>query len=213
MVGEIMLINVRSGVVDASLPEAVGFAVEAAQDVEDATGLAVGVWRAVYGRPLGSLAWSVQVDSFADLATMNQKLAENESFLAKSENARSLFMAGSFQDSLTRVVHSAGTPGAVGYVSGLTATGQAGKTAEVMAFGVDIADYVSSVTGNATMFCVDAFAAVGQVTWITAYAEAASIDEAQEQLMGDPGYLERTSAVADLFVAGTGQMALSQRIN
>jgi hypothetical protein len=208
-----MLINVRSGVIDTNLPDAIGFSVDIAQVVESATGIPVGVWQTLYGRPLGTVAWSVTVDSFADLATMNQKLAEDATYLEKSGAAQDMFISGSFEDGLTNVVHTAGDQGAMGYVSALSAIGLGGKTAEVMAFGVGIADYVNSVTGNSVSFCVDQFAEIGRVTWVGAYADAAAVDAAQQALAADSGYLERTSAVGDLFLPGSGTNILSQRIN
>ncbi len=53
-----MLINVRSGQLDASLPEGLGFALDIAETVTAATGTELGVWQARYGRPLGSVSWS-----------------------------------------------------------------------------------------------------------------------------------------------------------
>ena len=181
--------------------------------VESATGIPVGVWQTLYGRPLGTVAWSVMVDSFADLATMNQKLAEDATYVEKSGAAQDMFISGSFEDGLTNVVHTAGEQGAMGYVSALTAVGVAGKVADVMAFGVEIADYVHSTTGTSVSFCSDMFSDVGRVTWVAGYADAAAIDAANATLSADAGYLERTSVIGDLFVAGTGSEILSQRLN
>jgi hypothetical protein len=208
-----MLINLRSGVIDAAIPDAIGFAVDIADHVENSTGVAVGVWQALYGRPLGSVAWSVVVESFADLATMNQKLAEDADYLDKTNAARQMFIPGSFEDGLTNIVHTAGDVGPMAYVSSLSALGIAGKMPEVMAFGIDIADHVSSVTGSNVSFCTDVFAEVGRVTWIAGYADAAAIDTAQEALATDAGYLERTSRIGDLFVPSSGSTTLSQRLN
>jgi hypothetical protein len=208
-----MLINVRSGVIDAALPDALGFAVDIAEHVENTTGVAVGVWQALYGRPLGSVAWSVMVDSFAEMATVNQKLTEDATYLEKSSEARGMFIPGSFSDGLTNVVHTAGEPGPTAYVTTLSAIGVAGKVAEVMEFGVEIADYVSSVTGNTVAFCADVFAEIGRVTWIGSYADAEAVDASQSVLAGDAGYLERIAGIGDLFVAASGTTVLSQRLN
>ncbi len=211
--GFTMLINVRSGVIDAALPDAIGFAVDIADHVENTTGVAVGVWQALYGRPLGSIAWSVVVDSFADLAAMNQKLAEDTAYLDKTEAARSMFVAGSFEDGLTNIVHTAGDEGPMAYVSSVTALGLAGKMADVAEFGADMADHVNSVTGGTVSFCADAFAEVGRVTWVAGYADAEAIDSSQAALAGDAEYLERIARIGDLFAASSGTTVLSQRLN
>ncbi len=110
-------------------------------------------------------------------------------------------------------MHTAGTPGATAFSSGITAVAAAGKAAEAMTFGVEIADYVSSLTGNSIMFCVDAFSTLGSVTWIQGHADAASVDASQEAVAGDAGYLERTNAIAGVFLPGTATGFLAQRLN
>lgn len=208
-----MLINVRSGQIDGSLPEALAFAVDIAETVKNATGTELGVWQALYGRPLGSVAWSANVESFAELAALNQKLAENADYLTKSDAARSLFIPGSFEDQLTRVVHTAGTPGAMAFVSAINAVIAPGKMAEATAWGIDIAEHAASVTGNAVTFGVGQFGAGGAVGWITGYPDAAAVDAGQEALANDAGYGERVTAAAGLFIEGSPTTILSQRLN
>lgn len=208
-----MLINVRSGQIATDQVAGIAFAVDIAEEVEKATGVAIGVWTMLYGRPMGTVSWSAQIDSFADLATLTTKLGESSTYLDKVQAAAGLWIPGSFEDRLTNVVHTAGTPGPVDYVSSLTAVVAPGRTAEAMAFGVEVSDHVAGLIGCTLNFCVDAFADMGQVTWFVGYPDAEAIDTAQAAMASDAGYQERVNATADLFLAGTATRTLAQRIN
>ena len=56
--------------------EAGAYAVEMRQFVADATGREVGLWRAVFGAPLGSMTYTMQVDGLADFAGSAPLLAD-----------------------------------------------------------------------------------------------------------------------------------------
>lgn len=208
-----MHINIRTGQIASDQPSAMAFAVDIAGEVENATGHPVAVWQGLYGQPLGSISWSVQVDGFADIAAMTTKLAESSSYVEKVQEAQDLWIPGSFHDRLARAVHSAGEPSTVAFVSSLTAVATPGKQAEAAQFGVEATDYVSSLTGNALTFCVGTFTDVGEVTWLAVYADAEAVDAAQETIAGDAGYQELTAKAGELFIPGTATMTLSQRLN
>jgi len=207
-----MLINVRSGQVATDQMAGLAFAVDIAEEVESASGVALGVWTVLYGRPIGTVSWSAQLDSFADLAALTTKIGESSTYLEKVQAAAGLWIPGSFEDRLANVVHTAGDVGAVEYVSSLTAVAAPGRMQEAAAFGVEVADYVAGITGCALTFCVDAFADMGQMTWFVGYPDAAAVDRGQETIAADAGYAERTKATADLFAA-TATRTLAQRIN
>ena len=207
-----MLINVRSGQIATDQAAGLAFAVDIAEEVENATGVAIGVWTALYGRPMGTVSWSAQVESFADLATLTTKLGESSTYLDKVQAAAELWIPGSFEDRLANVAHTAGESGTVEYVSSLTAVAAPGHMSDATAFGVEVSDYVADLTGCAVSFCVDAFADMGQLTWFVAYGDAAAVDTAQGALAGDTGYQQRVDSTAELF-AGTASRTLAQRIN
>lgn len=210
-----MYINLRSGQIANDMPAAMAFAVDIAETVEEATGVSVAVWTGLYGVPMGTVSWSSQIESFSTMATLGQKLGESAAYNDKvaSATAAGLFVTGSFQDRLANIVHQAGTPGPVQFVSSLTAIAQAGKAAEAMAFGVETADFVSSLTGTAVAFAANTFAEVGSVSWIAGYDDASAVDDAQAAVAGSAEYMERTRAAGELFVPATGATVLAQRLN
>lgn len=209
-----MYINLRSAQIANDPVAAVGFAVDIADTVEEATGVSVSVWTGLYGVPMGTVSWSSQVESFSTLATLGQKLGESAAYNDKLAAATQagLFAVGSVQDRLVNVVHQAGTPGPIEFVSSLTATAHAGSVAEAMAFGVEVADFVAGLTGSAISFAANTFADVGSLTWIAGYADAAAVDHGQAAIAGSAEYMERTKAAGDLFVPASGSMTLAQRL-
>lgn len=206
-----MLLNLRSGQIDADLAEAIGFAVDVAAHIKDVTGHELGVWQSLYGNPLGTISWSVQVESFAELAALTQKLAEDAAYMEKASAARSLFMPGSFEDRITRVVHLAGTPNTPGYSSGINAI--AADIPGATAFGVEIADLVSAATGNPVMFCIDGYSNMGSMTWIQTLPDAESIDASQAALAQDAAIQAKMAESRSLFLPGHTTSFLAQRIN
>ncbi len=206
-----MLLNLRSGQIDADLPEAIGFSLDIAAHVTSVTGQEIGVWQALYGSPLGTVSWSAQVESFADLAAFNQKLAEDATYLEKASAGRNLFIAGSFQDQITRVIHAAGTPNTPAYSAGINAI--AVDQAAAMQFGVEIADLVSAATGNPIMFCVDGYSTMGAMTWIQTMSDAAAIDAAQAAMTADAAIQAKMAESSGLFLPGHSTGFLAQRLN
>jgi hypothetical protein len=209
-----MYINLRSAQIAGDPGAAMGFAVDIAETVEEATGVSVSVWTGLFGVPMGTVSWSSQVESFSTLATLGQKLGESAAYNDKVAAATKagLFVVGSLQNRLLNVVHQAGTPGPFQFVSSLTATADAGKVAEAMAFGVEVSDFVSGLTGSAVSFAANTFADVGSLSWIAGYADAAAVDAAQAAIAGSAEYMERTKAAGELFVPATGAMALAERV-
>lgn len=207
-----MYINLRSAQIATDVPAAMAFAVDIAATVEDATGISVGVWSGLYGVPFGTVTWSTQVETFSTIATLGQKLGESDTYNNKVAEGVGLFIEGSMESRLTNVVHQAGTPGQVGFVSSLTATAHLAKTAEAMAFGVEMADFVSGLTGSAVSFAANTFDNVGGLTWIAGYEDAAAVDDAQAAIAGSAEYQERAKAAGDLFVPASGSMVLAQRV-
>ena len=152
-----MYINTRTGQIASDQASGLAFAVDIAGEVERATGVPIGVWQGLYGQPLGSVTWSARVDTFAELATLNAKLGESASYLEKVAGASELWIPGSFGDRLARVVHAAGEPTSMAFVSSLTAVAAPGKQPDVAEFGAEVTDYVHQLTGAAVSFCAGVF--------------------------------------------------------
>ncbi len=209
-----MHISARTGVINNNQVAATAFAVEVAEMVEATTGHTINLWSGIYGMPLGTLTWSTQVESFAETSVMETKLMENADYVAKVTEAgqNGLFIPGSFENHIARIVHAAGEPGATEYVSTISATAVTGKMHEALAFATSISDYAAAATGGANMVGVLNYGTPGLITWFAGYPGPEAVEAAQDALAGDAGYQAKIAESADLFLAGSAQTTLARRI-
>ena len=172
------------------------------------------LWRADFGYPVGTVAWSTWVES---LAALNEGFAQ----LADDDGYHDLVDAGLElipeppHDLLRRAVF--GEPGSAppptGAVTSVTTAVVAnGQYAEATAWGIEMAELVQQITSQPTMFLVDAYGTFGQVTWLSGAPDLATADAGGEAIQANPDYLKRLSDVGDLFVPGSGQQRLVTRV-
>jgi hypothetical protein len=174
--------------------------------------LNVSLWATQFGNPVGTVAWTAQVDSHAALAAATAGLIGDDGYHDLLEKAADLVNAPA-QDAFRLVVHGElGSP-PIGSVAGLiTAVVAGGKQADAMAWGVETSKHVTAVTGSPVAFCSDVYGTFGQVTWIAIYPDLPMLDKAQEVLGSDADYAKRLAKAGDLFEPGSGSTRLSTRI-
>jgi hypothetical protein len=172
------------------------------------------LWSVGFGQPVGTVMWTVAVDSHADLQAAFAGLREDDGYYALLEKGAA-FVTSPMVDMLREVVHGAPTPGGrpLGSVALLTtATMAADRAADAVAWSVELASYVTSVTGDPGMFLLDSYGTFGQATWIGAVADMAAVDAASAKLQTDPGYLKRLAASGGLFIPGSGHRSIATRV-
>jgi len=192
----------------------IAWAVEMSNYVNAHSDHTVTLWRADFGYPVGTVAWSTWVDSLAALNEGFARLADDDGYHDLVDAATDLIPEPP-HDLLRRAVFGEpGTePAPVGAVTSVTTAVVAnGQYAEATAWGNEMAELVQDITSQATMFLVDAYGTFGQVTWLSAAPDLAAADAATEAIQANPDYLKRLSDVGDLFVPSSGQQRLVSRI-
>jgi hypothetical protein len=182
------------------------WAVEMNSYVNDHSDHDVSLWRADFGYPVGTIAWSTWADSMAAL---------NKGFARMVEDNGYFDMVEPPQDLLRRVLH--GTPGPtpspLGAVTAVTTAVVAnGQYAEAAAWGIEMAQLVEEVTNQPSLFLANAYGTFGEVAWLSGSPDLATADAAGDAIQADPDYLKRLSDIGDLFVPGSGRQALVTRI-
>lgn len=193
------------------LPDAVGFASEIATYVTTETGTEVTAWSVVHGEPLGTISWSVLVESQAAMAELGDRLLADEKYLELVAGASELFV-GLPQDRMSGLIASVGTETSGEYVNAISAQCAAGHIADAMTWGVDMMNHVASVTGLSVSFWRSLYGPWATVAWVSLAESAAQVDAAQEALAADPTYVERLDAGGALFQPGSATSRLSRRI-
>lgn len=177
----------------------------------------VTAWAAGFGDPIGTVSWSSWMTSHNDLLTAFGGLADDKGY-DKLIRAGESYTKSPPEDGMRELIHpaepaTAGSPppiGAVGVIT--TAVAAGGKMAEVIAFGVEVSQHVTSVTGNPLAFFADMYGTFGQVSWIAVVPTMADADAANTAINGDAAYQKMVGKTGDLFVPGSGHRALYSRL-
>ncbi len=191
-----------------------GWAVEMSNYVNAHSDHTVTLWRADFGYPVGTVAWSTWVDSLAALNEGFARLADDDGYHDLVDAGAELIPEPP-HDLLRRAVF--GEPGSepppVGAVTSVTTAVVAnGNYAEATAWGIEMAELVQQITSQPTMFLVDAYGTFGQVTWLSGAPDLATADAGGEAIQVNPDYIKRLSDVGDLFVPSSGEQRLVSRI-
>jgi hypothetical protein len=69
-----------------------------------------------------------------------------------------------------------------------------------------------SPSGNPVVVLVGSYGTFGEVTWISAHADAAAADAAQAAIYGDADFMKKLGDAKGLFVEGSGNQMIGVRI-
>jgi len=192
----------------------IAWAVEMTNHVNSLSDHTLTLWRAEFGYPVGTVAWSTWVESMDALRKGFDPVAADDGYYDLID-AGLEFIQEPPQDLLRRAIHGepGSTPPAPGAVTSVTTAVVAnGQYAEAAAWGIEMAELVQQITGHPTMFLADAYGTFGQVTWLTGAPDLAAADASGELVQANPDYVKRLSDVGDLFVPASGQQRLVSRI-
>ena len=169
-------------------------------------------WAVVAGAPTGSFAISTRAEGTGDLIDTLMTMNGNEDYQKLASNLSDLLAAPS-QTSWMRVLTSAGDVGDPKPVTVVTtATVAVGHVGDAMAWSHEMTEYAAGLSGMGTMLATSAAGSFFDVAWISGAESGAAVDEANERLMADAGYLERMDNGDDLFVDGTVSRMVMARL-
>lgn len=176
-------------------------------------GIEVALWNAGFGAPAGAMAFTARVGGIADLMAKAGPLAGDAEYQAQLAKGADI-VAGPAQDSLATPLHGdLGDPPPVGSFAIVTnAVINNGKWTEAVVWGTEIAQHATAVSGMPVGLMMQEYSTFGQLTWIGIGADAAAVDASGEALMADADYIGKLGASADLFVPGSANRSLANRV-
>jgi hypothetical protein len=190
-----------------------GFSVEIARYVSKASGVEVTPWTTVYGAPLGIVSFSCRVDSLAAMGAVNAKLTADKGYadlLAKGAGK----LVGPIEDVMSQFVTMSGEPNLGGKYDGIISAQVAGgKIGEAMGWSVDILNHVTKVTGIGGLLVRGLFGPWATLAWIGLYESLDQLDEAEAAQASDGAYVKKLDKGGNLFVDGSAQQRLLQRLS
>jgi hypothetical protein len=184
--------------------------------VKETIDLDVALWANVFGRPVGTFSWNTMVDGRAALGAATAGLAGNPAYHEQLERGQEFAGATPPDDVLRQLVHPTeltGEGAPVGsFAEAISAVPAPGQIASAMAWGVEVANMATSITGVPVSFWSDSYGTFGQVTWLIVYADAAAVDTANDKLSASAEYMSAVDGAGPLFVAASGDRGLFTRI-
>ncbi|HEX6395713.1 MAG TPA: hypothetical protein VFZ97_19950 [Acidimicrobiales bacterium] len=195
---------------------AMNWATEITEHVKSVTGLSVSLFTEVFSAAPGTLAWSTIVPDLATLEAAFDKLTPDPRYNELAEAGQAYTLPGSLSDRLRTIVHPAeppANPTQPEYVTCVYATIANGNFARGIAAGVEIAQRVERITGDLTIFAMDSTGNYGGVAWLTGSASISQMQQAEEQINGDPSfvdYIDKEASAA--FVEGATTQRILRRV-
>jgi hypothetical protein len=192
--------------------EALPAAVSMAERVSGILGLDVNVFTGRFGAPMGTVTWSMRVDSFEQAQANTEKLMADAGYVEAVVGMTGLFMAPA-EDAMARFVSTpleAATSRFYGVTRAAMTEGQFGPAME---FGVKISDYITKATGSQGAFLKAGYGGFADVAWVLGFDSASDVDAFDDFQMSDAGYLEMVNGAADLFAPNSGHTTLVEKIN
>ncbi len=191
--------------------EALPAAVEIAGKAAAVSGLDVHAWNVRFGQPMGTIMWSVRLDSQAQFFEATEKMSVDASYMDMAMSLGDLF-EGPTTDQLVRLVSGTPSESPAKYISTTQAVMTNGRYADAIAFGVGMQGFVNEALGHPTVFGAATYGGFADVLWLTSADSMDEVDTAADWLATDADYLERVQAAGGLFVEGSGQNGLLERM-
>jgi hypothetical protein len=195
---------------------AMAWATEVTDHVKSVTGLPVSLLTEVFSASPGTLAWTTIVPDLATLEAAFDKLTPDTRYNDLTEAGQAYTLPGSVSDRLRTIVHPdelPANPTMPEYVTCVYATIANGKFARAVVAGIEIAQRVERITGNVTMFAMDATGNYGGVAWLTPSANITEMQRAEERINADLSFVEFIDREASsAFVEGATTQRILRRV-
>ena len=183
--------------------------------VNDRSPFDVSLWQGLFGVPVGTLAFSMLVESRAAFAAGQVQLLADDEYLDMIDKGME-YVTTPAEDRLVSMLHHAGGElrrADVGAVADIVAAqSEVDRTPETISWSVGMADLVAGITGYPVHLGTVEHGPFGELQWTSTVPDIAEMDRLGDLLAKDEDYVGRLSQATGLFVPGTGRQILAIRI-
>jgi len=194
---------------------AMEWAVGITEQVNQITGLGVGLYASVFSPEAGTLSWGSFVPDLAALEAAGDKLQADDSFQDNVAKGVKLGMSA-LDDSLLQVLYGEPDPAAtVNYVSAVQSVCANGNFARGVEVGIEIAKRADAAAGTSTLFVLASTGVYGGVGWLTGYPDIQSLEASEQAINGDSdfvAYVDKEAGSAYVPDAAATQQRIWRRI-
>jgi hypothetical protein len=186
--------------------------VETTDQARKITRQQIDAWSAVMSPEIGTIVWTLFAENLATIEQAGDALVADAGFMKLIEKDDDRF-DGPYVDGLSTLVHGELdlSDNTAQYVGVATATPANGQLQAALAAGIEIAEHVTKVTGDNTLFFVNNTGIFGGLTWVTPAVDAAAVDAAEAALMASAEWLPLLDRVGGAFTPG-GAQSLFRRV-
>jgi hypothetical protein len=175
----------------------------------------VSLWQGLFGMPVGTLAFSMLIESRAAFAAGQVQLLADDEYLDMIDKGME-FVTTPPEDRLVGMVHHAGGElrrADVGAAASITAAQvEVDRTSEAITWSVGMADLVAEITGYPVHLGTLEHGPFGELQWTSTAPDIAEVDRVSDLMAKDEDYIGRLSEATGLFVPGSGRQLLAVRI-
>ena len=175
----------------------------------------VSLWQVMFGAPVGTVSFSMLIESRAALLAGEAQLLEDDGYHDLIEQGMEMVTTPP-EDRLVHMVHHAAGElqrADVGAVADITAAQiEVDRATDAMVWSIGMADLVASITGFPVHLGTVEHGPFGELQWTGTVPDVTESDRVAELLAKDPDYVERLGQAGGLFVPGSGRQLLALRI-
>lgn len=175
----------------------------------------VSLWQGLFGVPVGTVAFSMLIESRAAFAAGQVQLLADDEYLDMIDKGME-FVTTPAEDRLVSMMHHAGGElrrADVGSAATVVAAQvEVDRTAEAIGWSVGMADLVAEISGYPVHLGALEHGPFGELQWTSTGPDIAEVDRVSDLMAKDSDYIERLSHATGLFVPGSGRELLAIRI-
>ena len=195
--------------------QTMAYAKEMCTLVNERSSFDVSLWQVLFGAPIGTVSFSMLVESRAAFVAGQAALLGDDEYLDALERGRDLVDQPG-EDRLVSMLHHAGGElrradvGACADI--ISAQAEVDRIADTMTWSVGMADLAATISGYPVHLGTVEHGPFGELQWTTTVPDIGEVDRIADLLAKDEDYLRRMGDAKGLFVPTTGRQVLALRI-
>jgi hypothetical protein len=160
------------------------------EKVNQITGLNVSLFALTFSPEVGTLSWSTFVPDLPTLEAANDKLLVDDAYVSMVDDGAK-FALGGPDDVLLQIVSGEADPSRqIEYATVVSTTCATGSVVKGIEVGIEIAQRAEKALGTPVLFGTGVTGNYGAVSWLSGYADAASLERSQQALAADAKFAE-----------------------
>jgi hypothetical protein len=195
--------------------ETMAYAREMCELVNERSSFDVSLWQVLFGAPVGTVSYSMLVESRAAFVAGQAALLGDDEYLDAIERGQA-FVDQPPQDRLVAMVHHAGGElrrADVGSAATIVAAqAEVDRIADTLSWSVGVADLVAAITGYPIHLGTLEHGPFGELQWTSTAPDIGEVDRVSDLLAKDEDYLRHMGDSKGLFVPASGRQLLGLRI-